>query len=252
MIALTVRLVVSLAVVVGLLLLTARLGSRRFRSSTGAPVRVVHRQALSRSSSIAVVEVGARTLLLGTTEHQVNLLTDLTGDLPREAGAPAATGTVAPSDELPEVEQTSFGPHLAAALASRASRATRTSSRLRLADEGAPDTTVVTPEGVSLDTTAESPVVLTTEVAEVVAAGEPVGRPAGAHRRPGSHAGKRRATPAPRAARGTRAARATTSAQPGEPAAPVSAAQPQGALAGSILSVQTWRQAAAVARGRAQ
>ncbi len=145
MIALTVRLVVSLAVVVGLLLLTARLGSRRFRSSTGAPVRVVHRQALSRFSSIAVVEVGARTLLLGTTEHQVNLLTDLTGDLPREAGAPVAAGATASSEELPEVEQASFGPHLAAALASRASRATRTSSRLRLADEGAPDTTVVTP-----------------------------------------------------------------------------------------------------------
>ncbi|MCW2820009.1 MAG: hypothetical protein JWR42_2796, partial [Marmoricola sp.] len=85
MVALTVRLVVSLAVVVGLLLLTARLGSRRFRSSSSAPVRVVHRQSLSRSSSIALIEVGSRTLLIGTTEHQVNLLTDLTEDLPREA-----------------------------------------------------------------------------------------------------------------------------------------------------------------------
>ena len=77
MIELTVRLVASLAVVVGLLLLTVRLGARRFRPRAGAPLRIVHRQALSRSSSLAVVEVGSRVLVLGTTEHQINVLAEL-------------------------------------------------------------------------------------------------------------------------------------------------------------------------------
>ena len=102
MIELTVRLVASLAVVVGLLLLTARLGSRRFRSGADAPVKVLHRQALSRTSSIAVVEVGSRTLVLGATEHQISVLTELhDGDLP---------GTH--SDR----EHADFAPELAAAL----------------------------------------------------------------------------------------------------------------------------------------
>jgi flagellar protein FliO/FliZ len=85
MIELTVRLIASLAVVVGLLLLTVRLGARRFRPRAGAPLRIVHRQALSRSSSLAVVEVGSRVLVLGTTEQQINVLAELD---PEELGGP--------------------------------------------------------------------------------------------------------------------------------------------------------------------
>jgi flagellar protein FliO/FliZ len=77
MLELTIRLVVSLAIVVGLLLLLARFGARRFRGQAGALVRVVHRQPLSRTSAVAVVTVGARVLVLGTTEHQVSILTEL-------------------------------------------------------------------------------------------------------------------------------------------------------------------------------
>lgn len=77
MLELTVRLVGSLAVVVGLLLVTVRLGARRFRPRAGTPLRIVHRQALSRNSSLAVVEVGNRILVLGTTEHQINVLAEL-------------------------------------------------------------------------------------------------------------------------------------------------------------------------------
>jgi flagellar protein FliO/FliZ len=80
MIELTVRLVASLAVVVGLLLVMMRLGARRFRPRAGAPLRIVHRQALSRTSSLAVVEVGTRVLVLGTTEHQINVLAELDED----------------------------------------------------------------------------------------------------------------------------------------------------------------------------
>ena len=77
MVELVVRLVFSLAVVIGMLLLIARFSAKRFRGTTGAPIRVVHRQPLSRTSSVAVVTVGSRVLVLGTTEQQVQLLTEL-------------------------------------------------------------------------------------------------------------------------------------------------------------------------------
>ena len=80
MLDLTVRLIASLAVVVGLLLLLARLAGRRFSTSAGMPVQVLHRQPLSRTSGVAVVTVGTRVLVLGTTEHQVSLLTELMPD----------------------------------------------------------------------------------------------------------------------------------------------------------------------------
>ena len=80
MLELVVRLVVSLAIVVGLMLLLARLSMRRFQGRGDALVRVLHRQALSRSSSIAVVTVGSRVLVLGTTEQSVRLLAELDPD----------------------------------------------------------------------------------------------------------------------------------------------------------------------------
>jgi flagellar protein FliO/FliZ len=80
MLELTVRLIASLAVVVGLLLLLARLAGRRFAGREGAPVQVLHRQPLSRTSSIAVVSVGSRLLVVGATEQQVRLLTELDPD----------------------------------------------------------------------------------------------------------------------------------------------------------------------------
>lgn len=98
MIALTIRLVVSLAIVVGLLIVLARVGSKRFAGQRGDLVHVVHRQALTRTSSVAVVTVGTRVLVLGTTEQQVQLLTELDPDeLELLAESPAALDE-APSD----------------------------------------------------------------------------------------------------------------------------------------------------------
>ncbi|WP_110180332.1 flagellar biosynthetic protein FliO [Nocardioides solisilvae] len=111
MLELTLRLVFSLAVVVGLLLLLARLGARRFKGGADALVRVVHRQPLSRTTAVAVVTVGSRVLVLGTTEHQVTVLTELD---PEElvgeeladaeddgAAGPAGTAYAAPGDAAP-------------------------------------------------------------------------------------------------------------------------------------------------------
>src|SRR6478735_8752375 len=80
MLGLVVRLVCSLAVVLGLLLLIARFAGKRFQGRAGAPVQILHRQAISRGSSVAVVSVGTRILVLGATEQQVTLLTELEPD----------------------------------------------------------------------------------------------------------------------------------------------------------------------------
>ena len=92
MIELVVRLAFSLAVVLGLLTLLARVSAKRFRGATDAPIRVVHRQALSRGSAVAVVSVGSRVLVVGTTEQQVSLLTELDPAELEEPGAGPDTG----------------------------------------------------------------------------------------------------------------------------------------------------------------
>jgi flagellar protein FliO/FliZ len=91
MLGLVVRLVCSLAIVLGLLLLIARFAGRRFQGRAGAPVHIVHRQPISRGSSVTVVTVGTRILVLGSTEQQVTLLTELEPDeidLPEEQPEP--------------------------------------------------------------------------------------------------------------------------------------------------------------------
>jgi flagellar protein FliO/FliZ len=98
MIELVIRLVFSLAVVVGMLLLLAKFSSKRLRGGSGSLVRVVQRQPLSRTSSVAVVTVGSRVLVLGTTEQQVQLLTELDPD---ELDVPEAEESPAPVTAVP-------------------------------------------------------------------------------------------------------------------------------------------------------
>jgi len=80
MLELAVRLVFSLAIVLGLLLLVARFSARRFRGGKDALIQVVHRQHISRGAAVSVVTVGSKVLVLGTTEHQVRVLTELEHD----------------------------------------------------------------------------------------------------------------------------------------------------------------------------
>jgi flagellar protein FliO/FliZ len=77
MFELAIRLVFSLAVVLGLLLLLAKFGARRFKGGKDSLVQVMHRQQISRGTAVTVVSVGGRVLVLGTTEHQVRVLTEL-------------------------------------------------------------------------------------------------------------------------------------------------------------------------------
>jgi flagellar protein FliO/FliZ len=106
MVELAVRLVFSLAVVVGLLLLTVKVGGRKFRPRNGAAVRIVHRQALSRGTAVAVVEVGNRVLVLGTTEHQVNVLAELDeGELDGPADLTLVDSTLDPASHIIALEE---------------------------------------------------------------------------------------------------------------------------------------------------
>lgn len=99
MVELVIRLVFSLAVVLGMLLLLTRLSAKKFRGGTNALVRVVHRQQLSRTSSVAVLTVGSRVLVVGTTEHQVQLLTELDPGELEVAYEPVALTEPAPVDK---------------------------------------------------------------------------------------------------------------------------------------------------------
>lgn len=287
MLELTIRLIVSLAIVVGLLLLLARISARRFGSQKGALVQVVHRQPLSRTSAVSVVSVGSRVLVLGTTEHRINVLAELDpeelesqgrdaavlelvgpGSIEREDGsdlglAPAEVaallGWPEHSGDAPDVETDaradpsgSPAPAEAAMLLGKTelpSGAPDTVTGAVGAADVVPDVvTGIRAEGLAGDWPG-SPAATTPEataglLAERLAgdrsdsseaAGTPVdlrrSRPAG--RRRAGHRADTRST-------GRRSAPATRSTQPGT-----------GALAGSVLSPQTWRQALAAVTRRA-
>jgi flagellar protein FliO/FliZ len=75
---LALRVGLSLACVLGLVWLFSK-GAIRTGGRSGAArtaMQVVARQSLSRTSSVAVVRIGERALVLGVTEHQVTLLTE--------------------------------------------------------------------------------------------------------------------------------------------------------------------------------
>ena len=84
---LLVRVVVSLGVVLASMWGTAAVRRRRGGVGTaparrgtrrrGVPLEVIARHGLSRTSSIAVVRLGGRALVLGVTDHQVTLLTEV-------------------------------------------------------------------------------------------------------------------------------------------------------------------------------
>jgi len=102
MFELLVRLVISMAVVMGVMALAARFIRRRQgfgpfpRAAAGprrarpeAPVDVVYRRALAKGAWVTLVESGGKRFLVGVTEQSVNLLAELpSGD--------AAAGTEEP------------------------------------------------------------------------------------------------------------------------------------------------------------
>jgi flagellar biogenesis protein FliO len=70
------RIVLSLVVVLGGLLTTARL-ARRSKGAMRNGLRIVSRVPVSRGSSLLVVSAGSRMLLVGATERSLQLLSEL-------------------------------------------------------------------------------------------------------------------------------------------------------------------------------
>ncbi len=104
----TARVVVSLAAVLGLVLLLGRAVRRRGAGGTAgaAGFAVIGRHALGRSAGVAVVRLGDQALVLGVTEHSVRLLVQAPlGDVvPAPAAAPAPGPALAPVPLVPGEE----------------------------------------------------------------------------------------------------------------------------------------------------
>lgn len=87
------RLLPSLAVIVGALLLVRRWARRQGGATRG--MRVVARTGVARGAIVAVVAVGSRRFLVGAGEHGVSLLTELDED---DLGGDPADGSPLSSD----------------------------------------------------------------------------------------------------------------------------------------------------------
>lgn len=83
LLSLLVRLAVSMTVVVGLMLLAAKILRRsatgmgitgKGGKTTRTPINVAALQPLTKAAHVAVVRAGGRELVVGVTDHQVTLL----------------------------------------------------------------------------------------------------------------------------------------------------------------------------------
>jgi flagellar biogenesis protein FliO len=99
-ISLFARLLVAMAVVLGLMFLAARVmrtrgsmvGARRGRP---VPIEVLARQGLGRTASVALVRTSGKVLLLGVTEASVNMLAEVDPESIEDDG-PGADWTALP------------------------------------------------------------------------------------------------------------------------------------------------------------
>src|SRR5438128_11636822 len=74
MLELVLRIGFSLLVVLGLLWALARVARRPLAGRGGGTIAVLARQQITRGSTVAVVRIADRALILGVTDGQVTLL----------------------------------------------------------------------------------------------------------------------------------------------------------------------------------
>jgi len=92
--------VLSLVFIGGVLWFAARVAKKRGLGQGNGLIEVVARQRMGRASSVSVVRIADRVLVVGSTEEQVTLLAEVDGDVVEEAIAerrltvaqPAAAG----------------------------------------------------------------------------------------------------------------------------------------------------------------
>ena len=80
-----VRLVLSLAFIALVLWFAARVAQKRGLGQGNGLIEVVARQRMGRASSVSVVRIADRVLVVGSTEEQVTLLAEVDGDVVEEA-----------------------------------------------------------------------------------------------------------------------------------------------------------------------
>jgi flagellar protein FliO/FliZ len=100
-----IRLLLSLAFVAAVLWFAARLAKKRGLGQGNGLIEVVARQRMGRASSVSVVRIADRVLVVGATEEQVTLLAEVDGEAVEEAMAerrsvPARTAPAPPDGVL--------------------------------------------------------------------------------------------------------------------------------------------------------
>jgi flagellar protein FliO/FliZ len=80
-----VRLVLSLVFIGAVLWFAARFAQKRGLGQGNGLIEVVARQRMGRASSVSVVRIADRVLVVGSTEEQVTLLAEVDGDVVEEA-----------------------------------------------------------------------------------------------------------------------------------------------------------------------
>jgi flagellar protein FliO/FliZ len=95
------RLVLCLAFVATVLLFASRVAKKRGLGGTTGVIEVVARQRMGRASSVSVLRVAGRVLVVGATEEQVTLLAEVEDDeletaLARTLPATGADGGTTP------------------------------------------------------------------------------------------------------------------------------------------------------------
>ena len=96
-----IRLILSLGFIAVVLFYAARLAKKRGLGQGNGLIEVVARQRMGRASSVSVVRIAGRVLVVGSTEEQVTLLAEVDGDVVEAAVAerrltpaqPAAAGS---------------------------------------------------------------------------------------------------------------------------------------------------------------
>ena len=80
-----VRLVLSLVFIGAVLWFAARFAQKRGLGQGNGLIEVVARQRMGRASSVNIVRIADRGLVVGSTEEQVTLLAEVDGDVVEEA-----------------------------------------------------------------------------------------------------------------------------------------------------------------------
>jgi flagellar protein FliO/FliZ len=96
-----IRLVLSLGFIAVVLVFASRLAKKRGLGQGNGLIEVVARQRMGRASSVSVLRVAGRVLVVGSTDEQVTLLAEMEDDEVATALAAAPRAVGGPADAAP-------------------------------------------------------------------------------------------------------------------------------------------------------